>query len=125
MERVEAWIEYADCRLKGPNPWPRRPVGAGLNPVAFLGFLAHRDPHDLDGVADNVGGTLLASGVRLAATPGDHLANHAYSIVEDESLQLRISDPLSEKRCGEFVEALPSQVLCSRIVCGKDIMRLP
>jgi hypothetical protein len=92
--------------------------------VAFLGFLGRRDPHDLDGVA--VGGiSRLGVRVALAATPGYHLANHAYSIVEDESLQLRISDPLSEKRCGEFVEALLSQILCSRIVCGKDIMRLP
>jgi hypothetical protein len=52
----------ADCRLKGLSPWPRRPVGAGLNPVAFLGFLARRDPHDLDGIADHVSDELLASG---------------------------------------------------------------
>jgi len=28
----------------------------------FLGFFAGRDPHDLDGVADHVGGALLTSG---------------------------------------------------------------
>jgi hypothetical protein len=102
-------------------------VVAGLNPVAFLGFLTRGDPHDLDGMADNIRRHTSRLGVRvaLAATPEYYLANHAYSIVEDESLQLRISDPLSEKRCGEFVEALLSQILCSRIVCGKDIMRLP
>ena len=34
------------------------PAGA----VHVLGFLAGRDPHDLDGSADHVSGALLASG---------------------------------------------------------------
>lgn len=29
--------------------------------VEFLGFLAGRNPHDLDGIADHAGGPLLAS----------------------------------------------------------------
>jgi len=34
----------------------------GLSIVYILGFLAGRNPHDLDGVADHVGGALLAAG---------------------------------------------------------------
>jgi hypothetical protein len=29
--------------------------------IKFFGFLAGRDPHDADGVADHVGGALLAA----------------------------------------------------------------
>jgi hypothetical protein len=46
-------------------------VGAGLNPVAFLGFLARRDPHDLDGIADHVSDELLASGAFIIGIGND------------------------------------------------------
>jgi len=34
--------------------------GGTLNGVQFLGFLAGRDPHDADGVADHVSRALLS-----------------------------------------------------------------
>src|SRR5437588_1850025 len=52
--------------LRGPRLPASAPqlCGSALGAVGFefLGFFAGRDPHDLDGVADHVGGALLTSG---------------------------------------------------------------
>jgi hypothetical protein len=52
------------CHLRRPRLAPTAPEfgGGALSAVHVLGFLAGRDPHDLDGSADHVSGALLASG---------------------------------------------------------------
>jgi hypothetical protein len=43
-------------------PTPRAQLGGGaLDRIDVFGFLAGCNPHDLDGVADHVGGALLAA----------------------------------------------------------------
>jgi hypothetical protein len=76
-------------------------VGAGLNPVAFLGFLARRDPHDLlDGVADNVGGALLASGSAYLrrADPSKHSGPTHSRMISERSIDASDGLPLRQKR---------------------------
>jgi hypothetical protein len=50
------------CRSRFTAPAPEFGSRRFCRIGQFFEFLAGRDPHDLDGVADHVGGALLASG---------------------------------------------------------------
>src|SRR4051794_24009228 len=75
QHQASAGVPSVSSIATGPlSPSPSDPSSAAAlltrSVFQFLGFLAGRDSHHLDGIADHVGGALLASGASW----------HAYSV---------------------------------------------